>query len=881
MLLGALLVGSAVTAASHTTGMSTAGPISSLGEWVYVIAASAHLEGADNAVWRTDAVLHNPGSTSAVASLFFLEKRVNNAQTTPVPVTVPAGHSVLLGDVVLSLFGKTEVSGAILVDSTEQLIVTSRTYNDKPDGTYGQYIPGLSLDDAITGHEETLLIQLRRGPSFWTHIGFANLTGTRLEVTVRLYQHDAGLLRQQSYSLKPYSFDQVFDIIGSDVSCAYASVSSTSPDALYFAYATVVDRSSGDPIFVLPGVTAAPSERLYILAAANKQGVGTTNWKTDLEVHSKGLLTSAYSIELLKTRTDNTQFEKTTQPLLGGWSVRHTNALDELFGFSGTGALRATAGTPLVIGSKTYNQLPDKTYGQSLPGFREASAIHQGQVGRMVQLSYSPDSSSGFRTNLGFVNTLSIGLDIDASLFDGSGTLLGSRRYSLEPYEHEQLTDVYAWATNTALDNAFIDVEAVTSPAVFFAYTSVIDNLSGDPTFIPATVLGVPDPAPPTQAPTLQATALSPTAVFLSWTAVQDISGYKLFRDTELITKVNSTSFTNEGLSPGTTYCYSVAAYNIHGDGPRSQSSCATTAESPFGCGSWEALDSGAYTQLFGIAYGSGRYVVVGHGGTVVTSDDGQTWEVHSTGGGKSLYQVAWDEDGAFVAVGADGIILTSPDGMSWTERETPVQTSLTEVTCFPNDGPCMASGHEGVLLTSATGTSWELEDTGVDGILNGIAQPPFFGQWYYVIGSNAARTSGLILKSGINDTWNATELSVPYYDLAYCAPGLVAVGNEGGFGVCENGSLWRESNVGFSEHLYSVACSDERVIAVGRSGLIVSSRDLDQLATWKAEESPEDENLYSVIWDGSSFYAVGDSGTILKQECGVAPAPAATMQAR
>jgi hypothetical protein len=63
--------------------------------------------------------------------------------------------------------------------------------------------------------------------------------------------------------------------------------------------------------------------------------------------------------------------------------------------------------------------------------------------------------------------------------------------------------------------------------------------------------------------------------------------------------------------------------------------------------------------------------VVVGDGGTIVTSTDGVTWEPRPSIGYARLRRVVWTGD-AFVAVGSGGTAVRSTDDVSWTAHPTP-----------------------------------------------------------------------------------------------------------------------------------------------------------------------------------------------------------------
>ena len=74
------------------------------------------------------------------------------------------------------------------------------------------------------------------------------------------------------------------------------------------------------------------------------------------------------------------------------------------------------------------------------------------------------------------------------------------------------------------------------------------------------------------------ATAQGSSAISLSWYAVGVAASYNVYNGTELVANVEGTTYTVEGLTPETTYCYTVTA--VKEDGEESEASaevCATT----------------------------------------------------------------------------------------------------------------------------------------------------------------------------------------------------------------------------------------------------------------------------------------------------------------
>ncbi len=227
----------------------------------YLIASAGHVGGVGGTSWLSDAVVHNPGEADAAVSLFFLQKERDNSDSPTVFLTVPAGQSVKLADIVEDTLHETGTSGAVLLASAADLQVTSRTYNNAASGTYGQYIEGYPVATAVTAGEEVRLIQLTKNSNYRTNIGFANATGKRITVRVDLFRADGGSIGGRSITLEPFGYFQETDLIaqlGATANDAYAVVTSTTPEARYFTYASVIDGRTGDPVQVVPVGRTAP-----------------------------------------------------------------------------------------------------------------------------------------------------------------------------------------------------------------------------------------------------------------------------------------------------------------------------------------------------------------------------------------------------------------------------------------------------------------------------------------------------------------------------------------------------------------------------------------------------------------------------------------------
>lgn len=452
-----------------------------------VIPAAAHVAGAQGTAWVTDVVLHNPRGDDVTAFVFLLKSGVDSSLGDAVELIVPSYESVLLADVVQQTFGDASASGAILIGADQSLVISSRTYNTAPEGTYGQFIPGLDVNRALTAGQSATLIQLSESASFRTNLGVANASAANLDVVAEIYSGSGQHLGTRNFQAPPWSHVQVngvFTWAGSpDTADGYAVISCDTVGARWFAYASVVDNRSGDPVYIAP--TQLSSEPLWIVAAAHVHGANDTDWRTDLEVFAGAKGLTGLSVQWLRPAGGTPQ--EVDLPFTGAPCQRVEDALATLFEGDGAGALRIEAeGGTFAVTSRTFNDPGDATYGQYIPAVSESEALIWGKAARLVQLAHSPNSKSGFRSNLGFVNATGETLTMYVDLRDGDADVLGSLSFDLLPWQYRQFNNVFDGMTDETLDNAYAVVTTWTGGAAYFSYASVVDNRSGDPVFIPA-----------------------------------------------------------------------------------------------------------------------------------------------------------------------------------------------------------------------------------------------------------------------------------------------------------------------------------------------------------------------------------------------------------
>ena len=494
-----------------TTAVASAGD-------VLLLAATAHVSGALGTDWRSDIELHTVSDRTAAMTIRLLRHRTDNSSAPQIDLSVAAGQSLRLADVLANEFDRDGQAALAISVTSGRVIATSRTFNLLSDGntlglpggsTFGQYIPALPVGQSTHTGEEARLIQLSHSSSsdggFRTNLGIVNTSPFDLDADIELYDAGGALLGIVPVTLGAYGYRQVNQVFASvtsrDVSDGFAVVRSTTPDSTFFAYASVVDNLTGDPIAIsamrVPELEpTVVGEAAWVVAAAHVAGAAGTNWRSDLEVHCWGDTTAAYEIELLEHGEDNSEPETRSYTLAPGASVRFDDVLASEFGFEGQAALRVTptAGHVLVT-SRTYNLLgpgnptglpAGATFGQYIPGVSADSAIRLGEEGRLIQLSHTPGGATGFRTNLVLVSTSAAETDVQVDLYRSDGTLLGTVNRTLAPFEYRQMNRIFEQVTGDVVAEGWAVVRPTTSGGAILALASVVDNLTGDPVGIGA-----------------------------------------------------------------------------------------------------------------------------------------------------------------------------------------------------------------------------------------------------------------------------------------------------------------------------------------------------------------------------------------------------------
>jgi uncharacterized repeat protein (TIGR01451 family) len=207
------------------------------------------------AAWRTDMRVLNPTSDPQFVTLTFYPQN-GNGSSQMTAVTVNPGEVKRLDNVLASTFGLTNTGGAMHVTTNmaTPLVVTARTFNQTSNGTFGQFIPAVTVADAVGKSDRPLqILQAEESVRYRTNVGISEVTGKPATVEVSVFLPDSKISPSTQIPIPANGFVQIplIQSLGlSNVYNARVSLKVVDGDGKVSAYGSVIDQRTQDPTFV-------------------------------------------------------------------------------------------------------------------------------------------------------------------------------------------------------------------------------------------------------------------------------------------------------------------------------------------------------------------------------------------------------------------------------------------------------------------------------------------------------------------------------------------------------------------------------------------------------------------------------------------------------
>lgn len=228
------------------------------------------------------------------------------------------------------------------------------------------------------------------------------------------------------------------------------------------------------------------SPEVHILpSSAFRAGANGAEYRTDVRIINQGssavTVTGFFYDQVTSTTSQSNPFR-----IEGRNQAAFDNVLQSLFGRTlsqgSYGPIRFEASGPILVGASVNNVNAcgsGAVSGQWLPGIRSATAPKAGVIG---QLAVSSSGSSGYRTNLVFVNPGGAPATVTVKIRRGGGDLLSAATIGpLSANGFRQVAlDAATFPGVTGMTDTNLWLE-FTSDQPVIAYATIIHNVSGDP----------------------------------------------------------------------------------------------------------------------------------------------------------------------------------------------------------------------------------------------------------------------------------------------------------------------------------------------------------------------------------------------------------------
>ncbi|MGH9457345.1 MAG: hypothetical protein ACRD2J_06845 [Thermoanaerobaculia bacterium] len=469
-----------------------------------ILPAVAHAPGAFGSTWETDVRLLNASPQPIRYEITYTPSGTNGTETgTRSEIEADPGESVALDDVLESWFAEEVAIGTLAIrpldvsedDEADGALnfASSRTFNISGSGTFGQFVPALPFEqfigkeDAAGNPLEITLQQLAHNDAFRTNVGLAEGAGESAEVELSIFSPSGTLLATHPVFLEPREHVQINGLLGelgltADDFRIEANVKSDTGRVT--VYASRVDNRTGDPIVAYPEAPNAETEA-WIVPGVAAINTGAANWRTDLRIHNPTEETVSATLTFYPQGAPEAP-QSTDIELQPGEMKAMNDILVTLWGIpSGGGAVHVTTDddVPLAVTGETHNLTDEGTFGLFLRGVPRSEGV--GVEDRTLQI-LQIEESERFRTNLGLAEVTGQPVSIEISAVIPESRVTPILPLELKANEFIQILGIIKALNLPSTYNGRIAVRAVGGEGKVTAYAAVVDNVTGDPTYVPA-----------------------------------------------------------------------------------------------------------------------------------------------------------------------------------------------------------------------------------------------------------------------------------------------------------------------------------------------------------------------------------------------------------
>lgn len=463
-----------------------------------VLPGISHTPGAFGSSWLSDVTFYNPLDVAQHVSVLYTPTG-SGVQTTSLnqrDVTLAPHEIRLVPDALASLFGIESGGGAFVItpDPGGAINVTSRTYTQAAQGTYGFGMNGIDVYSAVGPRFGLTFSGAFFGANTRTNLTLTDVSGRGASASLQAASSNGFVTSTPMDSaVAPAGGQQQVNGIAPRVGMQPTDVGGLVVQPLtgeLIASVFAIDNRTNDPTYFPPDI---PSSVVRIIPAIGHiDGANNSKFRSDLFLINN--TPSPATVYLQISPWDGSPGTSLSLTLLPNEARQIRDVLMTAFGRSGIARLNYhSAGfsgdsANVHVTSRTYTLNDDGgTYGALMPPLNSFQSAAAGDT--LEILGTSTDSS--VRTNVGLVDLSGGGVNqgqprhATVAFYDKTGAKVDELTVAIPTSAGMQLNDVFrARNIDSSVGPVLIRVTSV--DGLIGAYASMVDNGTNDSTYLPA-----------------------------------------------------------------------------------------------------------------------------------------------------------------------------------------------------------------------------------------------------------------------------------------------------------------------------------------------------------------------------------------------------------
>ncbi len=456
-------------------------------------------------VFKSDLWLHNDGPAATRVGLVYLPRGAGNPNPDRREITLVAGTSLFLPNVLGNLFGETSTQGSLALEyrrpvadaaSPGRAFAFARSFLEVAGGSFGQLVP--EEGEATWSADPKVVAGVLEGGGFAGTLSVANLDTTGGRVDVALFDAQgvavgpaAGFsLGARTTRSQPIAnlFPAAKDRTGP------FTARFTSTGVRFAGSATLLETGSQDQIF-LPAAPPPPAEssldpqisegELLIPRVVRGKGQFDTDLTTKLVLWNSTDQPRDLTLSLWLRGQENSAAQTVVRSLPARAALLVDDIAKDLFGLNeATGALRVLWRGPvgpgpriLALGFATTVGPPAQRFGMLVDARRPTLE------GSRRAVDFGAEQQPISRSSYGVINLNNAPTSVRVTLEDEKGTVLGQTTFALKARQHFErtLAGVFTGLANGS--NWHVTTEVVGGGDVLTYLANI--NATGDVFYVP------------------------------------------------------------------------------------------------------------------------------------------------------------------------------------------------------------------------------------------------------------------------------------------------------------------------------------------------------------------------------------------------------------